>query len=306
MPYTEQQILDAHDVISQAIQKWEESDPNHKGFGLSSSNLNLKQELKDLLSQLYQDGKTSFSLSCPSKFPTLSKLSSMLSAAFYAYARHCDPTGTRTDISNVDISPTPLSLNCLDYCNFVFIIIKLSLVSKALSLEDAISIATTFLGWEALRVGEQDNGHEALLAAGCSAIVFLQWLAGWKAGGKNQVEWSQASGSVETISLILKHAGTIGGIGALSYSAFVGAKPNTGDEVTILKFTFICAVMLQNNKAVLMQIGKGIDAFIHTIYVIFSIAAHIFPAIFGSIYKVGKGFHSCCCQPALTEPIVEV
>jgi hypothetical protein len=275
MPYVERTdvVISDTEVLIKAIAKWQR-DNNTNGFGLTGNNpgTDLLNILKDMIADLPATVQAGYNLRFPD-MTTGPKVLSLIKATFYAYARHVHSGGPNIDIATneVDITDPGYGLSCTDFVKYVFLMLRLLLVSSALSLEGAIAIAVAFLTWHATAVGEQDNHSELYVNIAGMATQFVLWIAGWFAHGSLRVEWQKTQTIADKASFITSQVGTVAAAASMGALAYFGTEADASDEIGIMLFVLIGVVLLQNNKPAILQIGKGIDVLIHIIFALLSL-----------------------------------
>ncbi|OSQ30700.1 hypothetical protein TH468_10860 [Thalassospira sp. MCCC 1A03138] len=292
MPYVERTdvVISDTEVLIKAIAKWQR-DNNTNGFGLTGNNpgTDLMNILMDMIADLPTTVRAGYELRFPD-MTTGPKAVSLLKATYYAYARHVHSGGPNIDIATneVDITDPGYGLSCTDFAMYAFLMLRLFLISSALSLEGAIGIAVAFLTWQATAVGEQDNHSELYINIAGMATQFVLWIAGWFAHGSLRVEWKKTETIADKASFITSQVGTVAAASSMGVLAYLGTQADASNEIGIMLFVLIGVVLLQNNKPAILQIGKGIDVLIHIIFALFSLVGWFLGGAVGSFAAYGR------------------
>ncbi|MDP2698654.1 hypothetical protein [Thalassospira sp.] len=280
MPYVETKTEKVSDleVLLKAIEMWHQQ-PGNSAFGTTglSPAQDLQNVLLEMIAGLSETGSSGWQLELPDQ-TTAPKIRSLIMAALYAYTRHKRKGGGNMDIATIDINPTNINISYVALAQFVYLMLRIFLVSSALSLEGAISVAVAFLTWYATSVGEQDNHQELYINIAGMAASFVLWLSGWFSSGSLQLEWQKAQSIPDKISFVASQIGTVAAAGSMGVLAYLGTRDDTSDEIGYMLFALIAIVLVQNNKPAILQVRKGIDVLIHLIYALFSLVFWFFAA----------------------------
>jgi|GEM_PF-1665796 len=295
MPYTVRAaaVASDHAVIAKAIDVWMAVPEN--AVGLSSPTLDqVKKALADHFNEMFEAAVNARNFEGPG---LQTKLFDIIKAARNAFAWHVqnedadpmdlDNAADFVELKDLNINDPNLQLTWTQTARFYFALTKILLVSSALSLEDAVSMVNAAMVYQATAVGELDNRHEVWLGYVGMFSSFLLWVTDWHRNGSPRVEWREASDCFEKASVVIKHVGFLfeqASLGALSY---YGSVPNASAQITVAGGCLLAATVLKHNKAVVLQVRKGIDVSFKLVLVLLTLVIYCLVMAFAG---TGQGF----------------
>ena len=288
MPYyiRAQKVASDHAVIAKAIDVWM-SDPNN-AVGLTSPTLaQVQKAITDHFNEMFNAVVHGVNYEGPGLELTIVK---MIKAARYAFEWHVQNEDAEQineddfiELSELTINNRDLDLTWGQVARLYFALAKILLVSSALSLEDVTTMVNSAMIYQATAVGEQDNRHEIWLGYAGMLSSFILWISDWRHNGSPRVEWRESDGFFEKASLVIKHIGFLGEQLSLGALGWYGGEANASTQIQIAGGCLLAATVLKHNKAVVLQIRKGIDVTFKIVLVL--ITLFLWVVLFG-----GRGF----------------
>ena len=264
MPYyiRAQKVASDHAVVAKAIDVWM-SEPNN-AVGLTSPTLaQIQKAITDHFNEMFNAAVRGLAYEGPG---IELKIVQMIKAARYAFEWHVQNEDAEefdaedfVEISELTINNRDLDLTWGQSARLYFALTKILLVSSALSLEDVTTMVNSAMIYQATAVGEQDNRHEIWLGYAGMLSSFILWVSDWRHNGSPRVEWRESEGFFEKASLVIKHIGFLGEQISLGALGWYGGEANASTQIQFAGKCLLAATVLKHNKAVVLQIRKGID-----------------------------------------------